>query len=138
VARVYGRTIKWFGSLRGRSRGEREREEREEEMRETVLVCLYGLPTGKVVDLPPDPRANWHVSTEDLGKTVKWFGSLREGMKEGEGEGGRGEAEEEEGETVLLCLSGLLGRGKRGVQELSPRISFENFSSLIFFSQKDF
>jgi hypothetical protein len=71
-----------------------------EEMRETVLVCLYGLLTGKVVDLPPD-IANWHVSTEDLGKTIKWFGSLREGMEEGQGRR-RGEKEREERNRVGL------------------------------------
>eukprot|EP01127_Copromyxa_protea_P017108 TRINITY_DN5181_c0_g1_i2.p1 TRINITY_DN5181_c0_g1~~TRINITY_DN5181_c0_g1_i2.p1 ORF type:complete len:502 (-),score=113.65 TRINITY_DN5181_c0_g1_i2:39-1514(-) len=48
-----------------------------EEMRETVLVCMYGLLTGKVIDLPPD-ISNWEVSTSDFGKIFKWFGGLRE------------------------------------------------------------
>lgn len=49
-----------------------------EEMKETVLVCMYGLLTGKVVDLPAD-IAHYKVGLKDFGNIIKWFGPLRQG-----------------------------------------------------------
>lgn len=51
-----------------------------EAMCETVLVCMYGLLTGKVVDLPPEISEH-KVTTEDLGKILKWFGPLKGGRR---------------------------------------------------------
>jgi hypothetical protein len=50
-----------------------------EEMKETVLVCMYGLLTGKVIDLPAD-IAHYRVSIRDFGNIIKWFGPLRQGI----------------------------------------------------------
>eukprot|EP01126_Amoeba_proteus_P019251 TRINITY_DN1988_c0_g2_i10.p1 TRINITY_DN1988_c0_g2~~TRINITY_DN1988_c0_g2_i10.p1 ORF type:complete len:564 (+),score=126.68 TRINITY_DN1988_c0_g2_i10:175-1866(+) len=49
-----------------------------DEMKETVLVCIYGLLTGKVIDLPPN-IANYDVDLKDFGNIVKWFGPLKQG-----------------------------------------------------------
>jgi hypothetical protein len=47
-----------------------------EDMKETVLVCLYGLLTGKVLDLPSD-IGSYGVTLENFGKFIKWFGPLK-------------------------------------------------------------
>lgn len=49
-----------------------------EEMKETVLVCMYGLLTGKVIDLPAD-IAHYKITLRNFGNIIKWFGPLRQG-----------------------------------------------------------
>jgi len=49
-----------------------------EEMKETVLVCMYGLLTGKVIELPPN-IAHYKVTLKDFGNIIKWFGPLKQG-----------------------------------------------------------
>jgi len=45
---------------------------------ETVLICLYALFTGRVHDVATDV-VQYHITLEDFGKLIKWFGPLKLG-----------------------------------------------------------